>query len=299
MNIKLTLAALLFIVSHFSHADSTKEITIYAQDSAPLHVAQYFTANSKKILIAVHGMLEHGGRWTEFANHYQAIGYTVYTTDLRGHGLSGGKKGHIKKFQQYVEDLKTITARIAEFEPQKDIVIIGYSLGGLISFSYGSEGFHPNVKGLVAISPGLSIDPPIFLNWVATLLNNPLTGKVKVKPLEPKDLTSSEIELASYKADLLVLKKITVHLGREAVKQSYRSKEKIKNWKYPLLILQSAADKIIDAQGNEDLLKHTPTNVFSKVITYQNGAKHDLLHGTPLQKEAFYADLDWYLKTEF
>ncbi|MBT5095623.1 MAG: hypothetical protein HOM21_15335, partial [Halobacteriovoraceae bacterium] len=57
-------------------------------------------------VLLTHGVLEHSGRYQHFIELLNQQNFTVYSYDLRGHGLSYGVRGHIRKFQSYVDDLE-------------------------------------------------------------------------------------------------------------------------------------------------------------------------------------------------
>ena len=42
------------------------------------------------VLVVVHGLAEHSGRYSNLVNYFVPRGYAIYTFDLRGHGKSEG-----------------------------------------------------------------------------------------------------------------------------------------------------------------------------------------------------------------
>ncbi len=52
------------------------------------------TGTPKGIVNLVHGLGEHTGRYAHIAEALTKIGYNLIGFDLRGHGLSEGKRGH-------------------------------------------------------------------------------------------------------------------------------------------------------------------------------------------------------------
>ena len=53
----------------------------------------------KAVVCLVHGIGEHGARYTHVADAFGAEGYAFITMDLRGHGRSGGPRGHIPSIE--------------------------------------------------------------------------------------------------------------------------------------------------------------------------------------------------------
>ena len=50
------------------------------------------------VLIVVHGIAEHSGRYSNLVNYFVPKGYAIYSFDLRGHGKSEGKRGYVRTF---------------------------------------------------------------------------------------------------------------------------------------------------------------------------------------------------------
>jgi pimeloyl-ACP methyl ester carboxylesterase len=84
----------------------------------------------KPVLVFLHGWLSN---WTIFKkeiNFFKKKGYPVLYFDLRGHGLSD-KPGELKDYdlQYMAEDLN----RILQEEEISKIILVGYSMGGMIA----------------------------------------------------------------------------------------------------------------------------------------------------------------------
>lgn len=292
------IVGILGLFSVQTQAAETGFFRVQANDGVTLHVRRFLVKEPRKVLIVAHGLLEHSGRWAEFAERMQSEGYSAYAADHRGHGLSGGPRGHVTEFNQYLLDLRTVMQEVQAREPGKDIVLVGYSLGGLMGLLYGcsAEGLPKAVKGMIAVSPGWSFDPPVLLNFVATILNNPVTGRLKAKPLESDLLTNSPDELEKYLADPLVNQRVSLHMGRELVSVSQKVPGKIHAWKHPLLVLQASADKIIDVQANSELLEQLSKDVSVREVRVERGALHDLFHNQPEQVEPLYREILSFLR---
>ena len=77
-----------------------KGLTLYYQCWLPV-------AEPKAILLVVHGWAEHSGRYRNLVDHVVPKGYAIYAHDHRGHGMSGGRRGYVERFSDYLDDLKT------------------------------------------------------------------------------------------------------------------------------------------------------------------------------------------------
>ena len=107
-------------------------------------------------IVIIHGLAEHSGRYAATAKHLAGDGWAVYACDLRGHGLSpdGHKPGrvHVDKFSDYALDVDALMKLARERHPGLPLVILGHSMGGLISITYALD--HPDdLDGAIISSP--------------------------------------------------------------------------------------------------------------------------------------------------
>ncbi len=101
----------------------------------------------------VHGMCEHQGRYVELANFFASNGYAVVTSNLRGHGDNVASEEDLGYFgEEMVEglhkDLAAISAYIKEEFPNVPYILLGHSMGTLVSTSY-FKGHDSEFDGLV------------------------------------------------------------------------------------------------------------------------------------------------------
>lgn len=98
-------------------------------------------------LLFLHGITM---KWQRMRDVFSAFteGWHVYICDFRGHGKSGRASSY--KVADYINDTKTfLTQQINE-----PVILIGYSLGGLVSMGLGSL-VPDHVRGIVLIDPPL------------------------------------------------------------------------------------------------------------------------------------------------
>ncbi|WP_051663106.1 alpha/beta hydrolase [Alicyclobacillus macrosporangiidus] len=108
------------------------------------------------ILIMIHGAGQHSGQFLEFARACAAAGLGVYAIDLRGFGLSSGRRGHVDSFRQYLCDLDGVVAWVHHVHEGLPVYLVGHSLGGTVAIRYAQE-YPGRVQGAVLSAPALRI----------------------------------------------------------------------------------------------------------------------------------------------
>ena len=71
----------------------------------------------KAVLLVVHGLGEHSGRYMNVVNYLVPLGYAVYALDHRGRGRSEGERFFVQKFSDWTTDLATFIDRVKAREP--------------------------------------------------------------------------------------------------------------------------------------------------------------------------------------
>src|SRR5512141_1656383 len=110
--------------------------------------------NPKAVVALVHGLGEHIGRFAHVGEAFSKAGYVLMGFDLRGHGLSGGPRGHTPSFEAYMQDIELLLEEVRRRYPVLPIFLYGHSLGGILVLNYGLRR-KPDLKGVIATSPGL------------------------------------------------------------------------------------------------------------------------------------------------
>ena len=137
--------------------------TLRAADGLSLAVERHPVAGCRARVVIVHGYAEHKGRYRKLVSELTGAGYECHLFDLRGHGGSEGRRGHVGRFTDYREDLRLVArATGADLPPGVPLVLLGHSLGGLISLDFVIH--HPETFSALAVSspflaPAFSIPP--------------------------------------------------------------------------------------------------------------------------------------------
>jgi len=59
----------------------------------------------KAAVVFVHGFSDHSGRYESFAETLATFGVSTFAFDLRGHGQSDGRRGYVRRFEIYLQEL--------------------------------------------------------------------------------------------------------------------------------------------------------------------------------------------------
>lgn len=111
-------------------------------------------APTQAVVVMVHGLGAHSGLFEFAVQHLVPQGYEVYAFDLRGHGQSPGKRGHILTWAEFREDLHAFLQQIRQQRPGCPCFLWGHSLGGTIVLDYGLR-LPDDLQGLIVTAPAL------------------------------------------------------------------------------------------------------------------------------------------------
>ena len=113
-------------------------------------------------LVVVHGYGEHSARYAEFMRWMAARGVACHSFDFRGHGRSSGRRGFVRRWGEYVDDLRMVLAQ-PEVRGDAPLFVLGHSHGGLVVIAAAIEGVPElaNVRGVVLTNPYLRNAVPV------------------------------------------------------------------------------------------------------------------------------------------
>lgn len=113
-----------------------KDYVIDGKDGKPIRFSIFQPNQVDAVVVVIHGMQEHSGRYVEFASRLNDKNIAVILSDLRGHGTNmeygaGLDAGNI--YQNIVDDQKAIINKIDELYPDKRKVVFGHSYGSFVT----------------------------------------------------------------------------------------------------------------------------------------------------------------------
>lgn len=240
-------------------------------DGTELYYVRDIPENAKAIIIIVHGIAEHSGRYDYLNEKLNEFGYGVYRFDNRGHGRSGGARGDISNFNELIDDADTIVTLSKIENAALPIFMLGHSMGGFIAAAYGIK-YPGKLKGQI-LSGAATNKMPLSLKLKSIKLPYLLRGKI---PNSLSKLTCRDSEVVrSYEDDPLVLKETTLRLNTEFVNKGINWLIKnMASYTYPCLILHGGDDKIVPKSCSHSFYDTIASN--DKELKFYEGFYHEI-----------------------
>jgi acylglycerol lipase len=230
---------------------------------------------AKAVLLVVHGLAEHSGRYMNLVNHFLPRGYAVSAVDLSGHGRSEGTRGHVDRFTDYTDTVAAFHDMIRIRFKDKPVFLVGHSMGGLISALYLLDR-QEELAGAILSGPLVKAhgNIPVAAIWAGKIFSS-LAPKFKLIALEAAAVSRDPAVVKAYDTDPLVYRgKITARLGSEMLKSMRRIIDEAPKITLPLLILQGSEDRLVDPSGAQ-MLHDGAISPDKRIIVYE-GFYHEV-----------------------
>lgn len=267
-------------------------------DDADLFYQTWTTPTSRATLVLTHGLGEHSESYWKVADDLAKLGYDVIAWDLRGHGRSEGKRGHVDAFEDYSHDLAQLLRYLKKSNHlTKPFVLMAHSMGGLVQFKYLiSDEYSANPQPVAAVfsSPLLDVALAVpalkdaaakltFKIWPSLTLDN---------GIQDEDLTRDPEWLKTYPKDTLRHSRTSpaLYFGMlDAMKDVKNNAAKVL---LPLLIQAAGHDKVVSTPAIQSLYAQLGSS--DKELIVYDESYHEIFND--LDRAEALSDLDQFLK---
>lgn len=232
----------------------------------------------------VHGMGEHSSRYTHVADYFCSKGVACIAYDLRGHGRSGGQRGHIPSTQAVIEDTHLLIQEARQALPQAPLFLYGHSLGGIIVLYYTLYQ-KPQLQGVIASAPGLrtAIENQKSKVMLAKALA-PLFPKLSMPTgLNPQMISRDATVVQAYIHDPMVHDRATLAFATTSLAMIAYCFAHAGDFHLPLLLIHGDNDQIAFPKGSQEFAAQVHGDCTLKIW---DGLYHEP-HNEPEKEEVF------------
>lgn len=203
--------------------------------------------DNRRVVVLVHGLAEHMGRYDHVAAALCGAGWRVLGVELRGHGQSEGKRGHVMAWSEYRQD---VAAAMAHAEGP--CYLLGHSMGGLVVLDLLREhtrrGEAADIGAVVLSNPclGLAVRPPGWKKALSGLVSSIAPATSFGNEIDPNLISRDPEVVAAYVADPAVFSTVTARWYTEMVAAMARVHAQCDHLRTPVLLLTSDHDRLCD-----------------------------------------------------
>lgn len=249
------------------------------------------TDEPKGIVLLVHGLGEHSGRYAHVAKALNTAGYHLVAFDLRGHGLSEGPRGHTPSYTTLLDDVDIFLAQARQDFPESlPRFLYGHSLGGNIVLNFGLRR-EADLAGYLVTSPLLETafkpsEGKLFLAKIFSRLMPTFTLK---NGLATDALSRDAAVVKAYQDDVYVHDLLSARLGHEMLEAGQYALDHAAEWQSPLLLMHGTEDQITSHQASRQFAE---TAGDSARLVLWEGYYHEM-HNDLGQEQVIETMIDW------
>lgn len=249
--------------------------TIFTQSWTPANPE----VDLKALVILLHGLNEHSGRYAEFAMHLNSQGYGVFGMDWIGHGGSDGLHGYVESLDHVVADTQEYLQRVRAEYPGLPCFIYGHSTGGAVALKAAlhHEVLESLEGGIILTSPAVRVKPAHPVIGAVAPLFSVLLPRYQFRGANRKLAVCRDPAalVAKYTDPLVYTGSIRVRTGTEILRLSYFLLKNLKSVNIPFLVLHGSDDQVTEPMGSQEL--YDQASSLHKNIKLYTGLLHDIL----------------------
>ena len=261
-----------------------------SRDGLEMYARSWAHENPKTIVCLIHGHGEHVNRYNHVGEAYAQAGYVLQGFDLRGHGQSGGPRGHIPSYQVLLDDISDFTTDAKQRYPALPLFMYGHSMGGNQVLNYALR-YPDGLRGAIVTSPWLKLAsrPSPLLAWVAKILNMIFPIYTQASGLDPTTISRDPQEVHAYISDPLMHDRISARLFTLMEANAQGALERAAGLKVPTLLMHGSGDRLSSFEGSKEFAQRAGSIVTLRIW---DGLYHET-HNEPEKVEVIRTMTDW------
>jgi len=261
-----------------------------SRDGLKFYAREWSPDAPKATVVLIHGHGEHINRYAHVAKAFNEAGFALLGFDQRGHGQSGGQRGHTPSYEQMQDDISDFLAQATRRHPGLPLFLYGHSMGGNLVLNQLLRA-KPDVKGAIVTGPWirLAFAPPAAKITLAKMMDAISPSFSQASGLETAALSRNKAVVDAYIADPLVHSKVTSRLFVGMYTAGLWSLEHAAELSVPILLMHGSADRLTSPAASREFAEKAGNKVTFKLW---DGFYHEI-HNEPEQADVFKVMIDW------
>ena len=271
------------ILNHTSYS-------ISSSDGIKLFIRDYSLQNSNKVILIIHGLGEHSGRYLKLIQDFNDKNISVFTIDIRGHGKSEGKRGHSPFYQQLMNDIQCFIEHVTKKIPDQKYFLYGHSFGGNLVINYSFQE-NKKINGIIATSPLIkpSIAPSRIVLFMGKLFKKIIPSLILSNGININGISRDMQVINDYINDPLIHNKVSVQLGLDIISSGIYALENSQYITAPMIVFHGKNDGLTSYSASQKLVQNSGPNI--KFIGFDE-AYHEI-HNEPEKVELLRNIFHW------
>lgn len=243
-----------------------------------------------KVMVIVHGIGEHIGRYDHVAAFFMGQGYAVTGIDHYGHGKSDGLRGASKGFEFMFDYLQEFLLHV-KTAYNKPIVMYGHSMGGgvLTGFLLKRQ---PALLAAVISAPALIIGtrPGPVLKGVLKVVTS-IVPHIRIpQGLDINKISHDKTAIEKFRNDPLRHGKLSFLLANDMIQNGSWCLKHANQLHVKTLLIHGNADEFTAVEGSRQFAASAPAGL----LTFKewNNLYHEM-HNEPESIEVLNYIADW------
>ena len=245
---------------------------------------------TRGVVVLVHGLGEHVGRYVHVADRLNQWGFSVRGYDQYGHGESAGLRGELPTDDKLLTDLAAVIDDTrTRMDDRLPLILLGHSMGGLVAAQLVSLKIR-RVDALVLSSPALDTGQGVVQKALMNSLYRVAPQSRMSSGLDPRYLSHDHTVVDAYRADPLVHDRISARLAHFIATAGAAVVKRAPRWKVPTLLMYAGQDRLVQAAGSRVFAQAAPAEC---VTVREFGMHYHELFNEIDQASVFEALHDW------
>jgi len=238
---------------------------------------------ARGVVLMVHGLGEHMGRYSQTAQVLQHEGWICVGYDHLGHGRSEGERGKIPFSDALVEGLVHVAQHVIAEMPSKiaqelPLILLGHSMGGLVVVQAIAKARDrmPDICAAVLSAPALGIFVSESEKWLLRSIPRLLPNLCLDNKINTSSICRDKAVVERYNKDPLVHRKISLRLAAWMFHASQQIDQCARTWSMPVLLLLAGKDVLVDNKSAQRFAMQLSADLV--VVHNEPDMLHELLN---------------------